>query len=145
MPGASIQGLKILLANTYTLYLKTQNYHWNVAGPNFIMLHQFFEKQYESLADAVDVIAERIKALGADSPGSFQEFISLKTLDEAKANLNASAMINDLLEDHKKIGKNITLLLEQARNENDEVTENLLIDRLEEHEKSAWMLDSHLK
>lgn len=145
MPAGNIQGLKVLLANTYTLYLKTQNYHWNVTGPSFIMLHEFFEKHYESLAEAVDEIAERIRMLGAEAPGSFQEFLTLKTLDEAKKGLNATAMINDLVEDHDTIRRTILMLLEQAHNENDEVTQDLLIERLKNHEKLAWMLRSHLK
>lgn len=144
MASNSITGLKVLLANTYTLYLKTQNYHWNVTGPNFIMLHEFFEQQYTSLGEAVDGIAERIRALDQITPGSFSEFLKLKTLSEASVGLNATAMINDLIKDHSEIHKTICSLLDQVRAENDEVTQDLLIERLEYHEKITWMLRSHL-
>lgn len=83
----SVEKLSILLANTYTLYLKTQNYHWNIVDPYFSDLHALFEKQYTELAENVDEIAERIRTLGAQAPGTFAEFLTLKTLDEAKTNL----------------------------------------------------------
>lgn len=144
MGTGSVQGLKILLANTYTLYLKTQNFHWNVTGPNFIMLHEFFESQYKALGDAVDEIAERIRMLNMPAPGSFEEFMTLKTLSEAKSNPNATAMINELINDHKDLHRSITMLLDQARTEGDEVTQELLVERLEFHEKTIWMLRAHL-
>jgi starvation-inducible DNA-binding protein len=144
MGTGNVQGLKILLANTYTLYLKTQNFHWNVTGPNFIMLHEFFEGQYKALGEAVDVIAERIRTLNTPAPGSFEEFMTLKTLTEAKSNLNATAMINELITDHKDLHRSIAMLIDQARSEGDEVTQDLLVERLEFHEKTMWMLRAHL-
>lgn len=144
MASNSVQGLRVLLANTYTLYLKTQNFHWNVTGPNFIMLHEFFEEQYKALGDAIDEIAERIRALNTYAPGSFEEFMTLKTLLEAKSGMNATAMINDLIKDHTEIHRTINLLLDEARTESDEVTQDLLIERLEFHEKTTWMLRSHI-
>jgi starvation-inducible DNA-binding protein len=145
MQTGNSKGLAVLLANTYTLYLKTQNYHWNVKSTNFIMLHEFFEEQYQALAEAVDVIAERIKALSNRAPGSFEEFLELKTLPEAKREeINSQAMINDLIKDHTEIKHAIALLLEQARSENDDVTQDLLIGRLKYHEKTLWMLKSHI-
>lgn len=145
MQTGNIEGLKVLLANTYTLYLKTQNYHWNVKGPTFIMLHEFFEAQYKALGEAVDTIAERLRALGSKAPGSFEEFSKLKTLSEAKAEVsNAHAMLDDLIKDHTEIKQMIPMLLEQARSEGDEVTQDLLIERLEYHEKILWMLKSHI-
>lgn len=145
MASGNISGLKILLANTYTLYLKTQNYHWNVTGANFIMLHKFFEEQYEALAEAVDTIAERIRILGANAPGSFEEFAKLKTLSEAQINLEAKDMIDDLIKDHTEINRTLAMLLEQAKSENDEVTQSVLVERLEYHEKAIWMLRSHVQ
>lgn len=139
------EGLKVLLANTYTLYLKTQNYHWNVKGPTFIMLHEFFEEQYKALGEAADTIAERIRALGSRAPGSYAEFSKLKTLTEAKPEeTNAHAMLDDLIKDHTEMKHMIPMLLEQARSEGDEVTQDLLIERLEYHEKILWMLRAHV-
>lgn len=144
MASDSVQGLRVLLANTYTLYLKTQNFHWNVTGPNFIMLHEFFEGQYKALGDAIDEIAERIRILNTYSPGSFEEFMTLKTLSEAKPGMNATAMINELIKDHSEIHRTINLLLDQAGTDHDEVTQDLLIERLEFHEKTIWMLKAHI-
>lgn len=133
-------GLKVVLANTYTLYLKTQNYHWNVVGAHFHHFHLLFEEQYKALVEAVDVIAERIRALGDIAPGSFQEFTSLKTISEAKKSIDAFAMIKDLIESHEAVCKNIKLILQQAKDEEDEVTQDLMIQRLADHEKTLWML-----
>ncbi|MFI4938259.1 MAG: Dps family protein [Candidatus Berkiellales bacterium] len=136
--------LKHLLADTYVLYLKTQNYHWNVVGQNFHAYHLFFEEQYKELAEASDAIAERIRALGEVAPATFQEFSQLKTLPEGKYGINAMAMLQDLLDSHIAIGKTLHAVMKQAKKEEDEVTLNLIIDRMEAHEKMAWMLKSHL-
>ena len=138
------QALKVLLADTYTLYLKTQNYHWNVTGAEFFSLHKMFEEQYESLAEATDEIAERIRALNVKSPGSFTEFNSLKTISEAKNEIAGREMITELKSAHEHIAKQLGLMIEQAGKENDFVTQDLLIGRLAFHDKTIWMLASHL-
>lgn len=141
---SATSGLKVVLANTYTLYLKTQNYHWNVMGPHFNSLHTFFEEQYKELAEAVDEIAERIRALGDNAPGSFAEFNDLKTITEAKTKIDAFTMIKDLIESHEMMIKNLNLILKQAEDEEDDVTQDMIVGRLAAHEKMLWMLRSHL-
>lgn len=138
------QALKVLLADTYTLYLKTQNYHWNVTGPDFFSLHKMFEEQYEALAEATDEIAERIRALAIKSPGSFAEFSSLKTISEARNDITGKEMIAELKTAHEQIAKHLELMIEQAGKENDVVTQDLLIERLGFHDKTIWMLAAHL-
>ncbi len=140
-----IQGLKVLLADTYALYLKTQNYHWNVKGPLFHAYHVLFEEEYKQLVEAVDVIAERIRSKGELSPGSFKEFAELKTITEAKTKIDALAMIKDLTESHETINKSLHTLLEQAKKAEDDVTQDLILERMEYHEKTIWMLKSHLE
>lgn len=139
-----IQALRVLLADTYALYLKTQNYHWNVVGPNFFSFHKMFEEQYEALSEATDEIAERIRALNAKSPGSFVEFNSLKTIPEAKSDISDKEMLADLKTSHEHIVKQLNLMIEQAGNENDYITQDLLIQRQSYHEKIIWMLGAHL-
>lgn len=144
-PMKLVEALSQLLANTYTLYLKTQNYHWNVDGPNFYMLHKQFEEQYNQLAAATDTIAERIRALHAKAPGSFAEFSKLATLEEGDNHQSADKMVLDLLHDHEAISKSLVKLLETAKEMEDEVTTDLFIQRKAEHEKTAWMLRSILR
>jgi len=136
--------LKILLADTYVLYLKTQNYHWNVKGPHFYTLHRFFEEQYEALAEAVDVIAERLRAIGEEAPASFKAYLDLTTLTEAQNKIEAFAMIKDLQASHEALGKTLRLVLESAEKQEDEATQDLITERMREHEKTIWMLQSHL-
>ena len=136
------EGLGRLLADTYSVYLKTQNYHWNVRGPLFHTLHAMFEEQYTELAEAIDEIAERIRALGFNAPGSFSEFSRLSTINEATEVPNAQQMIADLIEDQATLvatAKEVFPLVERA---NDEPTADLLIRRMQVHEKTAWMLRS---
>lgn len=144
-PDAVTKGLSCLLANTYLLYLKTQNFHWHVTGPNFYSLHKMFEDQYEALAEAVDVLAERLRAMSARAPASFTEFLKLTTLKEATGNYTASNMINELFRDHQAIAKQLEELFAIADASGDEVTLDLLIQRKTEHDKTAWMLKSSLK
>lgn len=139
------ESLSKLLANTYALYLKTQNYHWNVTGPNFIMLHTLFEQQYEELADAADLIAERLRALNVYSPGSFAEFSKLMTIAEAKKGASWKVMIESLAHDHDVIIKMMDKCLDLDDIINDEATQDLLIERLRAHQKTLWMLRSHLE
>ncbi len=142
--ASDLQALKVLLANTYALYLKTQNYHWNVVGPQFHAYHLLFEAQYNQLLLAVDVIAERIRSKGELAPGSFKEFSELKTINEAKSKIDALSMIKDLAESHEMICKSLHPLLEQAKKDDDDVTQDLVLERMEFHEKTLWMLKAHL-
>lgn len=134
-----------LLADTYTLYLKTQNYHWNVTGPNFPSLHLLFEKQYQELADASDVIAERIRALGFLAPATFAEFQKLSSLKEGRNTSSAEEMIHDLMADHETVSQQSAMILAKAEKVNDQATMDMLIQRMREHDKTAWMLRSSLE
>ncbi len=140
----SVSGkLAELLATTYALYLKTQNFHWNVTGSAFSMLHTLFEGQYEELAGAVDLIAERIRALGEFAPGSFKEFAALSHIEDALGRKSSEEMIGELATDHRilitLINNTNILLTEKFR---DDVTQGLLTERLSVHEKTLWMLNS---
>lgn len=137
-------GLSHLLADTYLLYLKTQNFHWNVTSPYFQALHKMFEEQYEELADAVDVIAERIRALGQTTPASFAQFLKLTRLKEATQIPNASEMIKQLLADHEQIICELRPFFGIAEDLEDQATADLIAERIREHEKIAWMLRSSI-
>lgn len=136
--------LSHLLADTYILYLKTQNCHWNVAGIQFFSLHKMFEEQYNSLANAVDQIAERLRALQIIAPGSLSQFLQLTSLKEITKPLDTSKMLKELLNDHESLSSAISDALRITKQEDDEVTMDLLIQRKAEHEKTAWMLRSSL-
>lgn len=142
--GSMADGLAHLLADTYILYVKTQNFHWNVTGAFFFSFHKMFEEQYDQLADAVDTIAERMRALKVIAPASLGEFLALTSLEEADGNHTADEMIGELLHDHEKLAQNITTLFGVAQYAGDEVTLDMLIQRKTEHEKTAWMLRSTL-
>lgn len=142
--GIIVDGLSRLLADSYTLYLKTHNYHWNVTGPMFTSLHTLFEQQYTELAAAVDIIAERIRALGEFAPGSYQAFSKLTAIKEETEVPPAQDMIKNLLNSHEIIIKHARELLQTEAIETDEVSGDLLTQRLEFHEKNAWMLRSLL-
>lgn len=139
-----IDGLSHLLADTYVLYLKTQNYHWNITGPHFAEYHLLLEKQYQALAEAADIIAERMRALNVLAPASFTQYSMLTSLKEGRSDNSASAMIKDLLHDHELIAKQLAKLFETTEKEKDEVTLDMLIQRKAEHDKTAWMLRSLL-
>jgi starvation-inducible DNA-binding protein len=139
-----VQGLSQLLADTYIAYLKTQNFHWNVEDARFHSLHKLFEELYEQLADAVDEIAERIRALRLKSPGTMRQFLQLATLEEAEPDLTGDEMIHDLCHDREALAKHIRPKIEEAIKLGDEGTGDLLIQHLKMHEKAAWMLRSNL-
>jgi len=139
---AIAHGLSVLLADTYTLYLKTHNYHWNVTGPMFQTLHTLFETQYTELAVAVDDIAERIRALGEFAPGSYKEYARLTNLKEADGIPAAEEMIKDLVKGQEAIAKTARSIVPVADGASDEVTLDLLTQRMTVHEKNAWMLRS---
>lgn len=141
---AVLERLKVVLADSYCLYLKTQNYHWNVTGPNFKELHELFELQYTELAIAIDDIAERIRALGDMAPGSFSIFSKFTTINEAKAYIGPETMITDLIGSHMMILESIRKAIKEAEKIKDEATIGLLTDRLAAHEKSKWMLESSM-
>jgi starvation-inducible DNA-binding protein len=138
--------LAVVLASTYTLQLKTQNFHWNVTGPNFRSLHLLFETQYNELAAAVDLIAERMRALEAQSPGSFAEFSKLSKIKEAPAKPPADKMmIGTLAEDNETLSKMCVELGEFADDSEDRGTGEIMNGRITAHDKAAWMLRSHLQ
>jgi len=133
--------LSHFLADTYLLYLKTQNFHWNVKGPHFYSLHKLFEEQYLELALAVDDIAERIRALGSITPASFNQFLQLSSLKEDKGTLSAEEMLKKLAKDHETLAAAAADMIPKAQHAHDEGTADLLIQRLKVHEKAVWMLE----
>ena len=140
--GPVVESLARFLADTYALYLKTQNYHWNVEGAQFAQLHSLFEQQYNDLAATVDVIAERIRSLGAPAPGSFADFQRLGTLAPPLQHAPAAEMVTDLLAGQHNVIATARAVMDAARETGDAVTESLATDRIAEHEKTAWMLKS---
>lgn len=141
---AIADGLSRLLADSYTLYLKTHNYHWNVTGPMFQTLHLMFEEQYNELALAVDEIAERIRALGALAPGTYREFTELSSIDEDSDRPDAKEMIRRLVKGQEAVARTARSVFPTVQSASDEPTADLLTQRLQVHEKTAWMLRSLL-
>jgi starvation-inducible DNA-binding protein len=139
------QGLSRLLADTYTLYLKTHNFHWNVKGPMFQTLHLMFETQYTELALAVDLIAERIRALGYPAPGTYSEYAQLSSITETPGVPKAKEMIALLVEGQEAVVRTARSIFPVVEEVNDEPTADLLTQRMQVHEKTAWMLRSLLE
>ncbi|GAB3448979.1 Dps family protein [Insolitispirillum peregrinum] len=137
-------GLSRLLADTYTLYLKTHNFHWNVTGPMFNTLHLMFEQQYTELSLAVDLIAERIRALGVVAPGTYREFAALTRIKEEDGVPKAEAMLAILVADQEAVVRTAREIFPLADAANDEPTADLLTQRMQTHEKTAWMLRAML-
>lgn len=137
-------GLSKLLAETYVLYLKTQNFHWNVTGPMFYNLHLLFETQYKEYALAIDVIAERIRSLGSLTPGSFAAYQKLSRIKEELTTPKALQMLEILSAGNKILVGTIKKIIPLAQEAGDEASADLLIERMNIHEKNIWMLDSHL-
>jgi starvation-inducible DNA-binding protein len=142
--AAIADGLARLLADSYTLYLKTHNYHWNVTGPQFSTLHAMFETQYTELAAAIDEIAERIRALGFPAPGSFATYRELSSIDEETGHPSATEMIERLLVGQETVARTARSVIGLANAADDEPTADLLTQRIQLHEKTAWMLRSML-
>ncbi len=138
-------GLSRLLADSYTLYLKTHNYHWNVKGPMFATLHTMFEQQYTELAAAVDEIAERIRALDEPAPGSYAAFAKLTSIEEAEGSPSAEEMIRQLTIGQETVARTAREIFPAADEAHDEPTADLLTQRMQIHEKNAWMLRSLLQ
>ncbi len=137
--------LSKLLADSYTLYLKTHNFHWNVEGPMFNTLHVMFMEQYTEMWTALDLIAERIRALGHYAPGSYKQFAALTSIEESDTVPSSSvAMLEQLLNGHEAVARTARAAFPTAENGNDEGTLDLLTQRIQLHEKTAWMLRSML-
>lgn len=142
---AIVDGLSRLLADTYTLYLKTHNFHWNVTGPMFQTLHLMFETQYNELALAVDLIAERIRALGSPAPGTYADFARLSMVKEPDGVPAAQDMIRELVRDQETVVRTARSMFKAVDQAGDEPTADLLTQRMQVHEKTAWMLRSLLE
>lgn len=136
--------LSVLLADSYTLYLQSHNFHWNVTGPRFIELHQLFEEHYSELAEAVDEIAERIRSLGVFVHGTYQGFSELSHIKASEQTPNDQQMIEILTKNHEQIVKTCRKALKAAQQADDESSISLISDRMVVHEKTAWMLRSLL-
>jgi starvation-inducible DNA-binding protein len=143
--AAIAQGLAKLLADSYTLYLKTHNYHWNVTGPMFNTLHLMFEQQYTELATAVDLIAERIRALGHAAPGSYKAYAKMTDIAEEEGVPNAQEMIRRLVAGQEAVVRTARSVFPAVEAASDEPTADLLTQRMQVHEKNAWMLRSMLE
>ncbi len=141
----TIQALSDLLADSYMLYLKTHNYHWNVTGPMFTTLHTLFETEYTELALAVDEIAERIRAIGAPAPGTMRAYGELSSIEEDADIPKAEQMIRNLVADQERVVAAARRVVEAAEAAGDQASGDLGVRRIEVHEKNAWMLRSHLE
>jgi starvation-inducible DNA-binding protein len=139
------EGLSRVLADSYTLYLKTHNFHWNVEGPHFRTLHLLFEEQYQELAAAVDAIAERVRALGHYAPGSYAQFVRLASIKEEAGVPPAEDMMRILVDDNTAVVRTLRAALPTAQEAGDEASVDLIVGRIAVHEKAAWMLRSLLK
>ena len=142
---AIAQGLSRLLADTYVLYLKTHSFHWNVEGPMFQTLHLMFMGQYTEAWNAIDPIAERIRSLGHYAPGSYKQYVKLATVKETEGVPKAAKMIAELIAGQEAVARTARSVLPLADAANDQPTLDLLTQRLDIHEKNAWMLRSLLK
>jgi len=140
-----VQGLSALLADSYTLYLMTHNFHWNVKGPQFNCLHNMFMTQYTEQWNALDLIAERIRALGHPAPGTYKEFVKLASIKEVEGVPQATDMVRDLVAAQEATARTARKLLPVVAEANDQPTADLLTQRLDVHEKTAWMLRSLLE
>ena len=137
-----VNTLSVLLADTYAIYLKTQNYHWHVKGPQFKSLHELFEVQYRELAEAVDEVAERLLIMGYKAPATFKEYELLKTIKDGNSNLTANQMVSELANDHGTLVRDLNNAMSLAQKMKDEGTVNLLANHISAHEKARWMLSA---
>ncbi len=136
--------LNQVLANTYSLYLKTQNFHWNVTGPNFSSLHELFALQYEEMIPAIDILAERIRTLGEKVDGSYESFSKLTLFKSGDKDLKSPQMVQELVESNNLLIELLKKGVEIAQKDSDEATADILIGRIEAHQKHVWMLNSSL-
>ncbi|MGX5173211.1 Dps family protein [Aliikangiella sp. IMCC44653] len=130
------------LADSYLLYLKTQNVHWNIVGPMFYGMHKLTETQYEDMAEAIDILAERIRAIGFTAPGSFKQFSELASIEEENGTPDAQQMIKQLMMDNELVAKQLRAAVTEAEKVKDVKTADLLTERIGQHEENAWMLRS---
>ncbi|MDR0679491.1 MAG: DNA starvation/stationary phase protection protein [Puniceicoccales bacterium] len=137
-----VSALEVILADTYALYLKTQNYHWNVEGQDFKPLHEMFEKQYDDLFEAIDVVGELIRGLGSRTIGTFGDFSRLTNIKDGNKDASATQMVSDLLHDHELMGQTLGKALKVAQEAGDEVVASYLGSRMMVHRKTSWMLRS---
>ena len=142
MKNEVVKNLEIILANSYALTVKTQNYHWNVAGENFKSLHEMFGAQYEEIFTALDEIAERIRALGSSVTASFEHFSKISQFKNGDEKADAKAMLKDLSDDHKSVVRFINVGIKAAQANGDEGTADMLIGRAKAHEKTILMLEA---
>lgn len=138
-------GLNVLLADSYSLYIKTHNFHWNVEGPHFTSLHTLFEKHYMELAEAIDQIAERIRALGEYVEASYQQFAKLTSIKDEIGHPDSREMLKQLIEGQEQVVRTARHLLQTVEDANDQPSLDLLTERMYQHEKNAWMLRSLLE
>jgi starvation-inducible DNA-binding protein len=143
--AAIAKGLSRLLADTYVVYLKTHNFHWNVEGPMFQTLHQMFMEQYTETWNAIDLVAERIRSLGHYAPGTYKEYLALARVKETQGQPRAEQMVKLLIEGQEAIVRTAREVLPIAEKADDQPTLDLLTQRMQVHEKNAWMLRSLLK
>ncbi len=143
--GTVAHGLSRVLADAYILALKTHGYHWNVSGAQFFPLHQLFEEQYQELSAATDEIAERIRAIGEPAPASYRQFSQLSVIEEDAGDADAVMMLRNLEADQRKTVATIKEALRAAEAAGDDASADLLIQRIQVHEKAAWMLGAHLQ
>ena len=139
-----VEEMSRLLADSYTLYLKTHNFHWNVKGPMFTTLHTLFELEYNELALAVDAIAERIRSVGAPAPATYTKFQELSAVKERSGVPSAKEMLKELARDQAIVADSARKVLHAAAAAGDDASEDLAVQRIQVHEKNAWMLRSHL-
>ncbi|KGT47530.1 MULTISPECIES: Dps family protein [Acinetobacter] len=140
-----VEGLSHLLADSYTLYLMTHNFHWNVTGPQFNTLHTMFMQQYTEQWNALDIIAERIRSLGFPAPGTYKQFMKLTSIEEVQDVPKAEEMIRLLVNAHETVARTARSIFNIVEQANDQPTADLLTQRLDVHEKTAWMLRSLLE
>ena len=140
-----VEGLSRLLADSYTLYLMTHNFHWNVTGPQFNTLHNMFMQQYTEQWNALDIIAERIRSLGFPTPGTYQQFAKLTSIEEIEGVPKAEEMIRLLVNAHETVARTARSMFDIVDKANDQPTADILTQRLNVHEKTAWMLRSLLE
>ena len=140
-----VDGLSKLLADSYTLYLMTHNFHWNVTGPQFNSLHNMFMQQYTEQWNALDIIAERIRALGFPAPATYKQFVQLASIEEVEYVPKADEMIRLLVNAHESVARTARSIFSTVDNANDQPTADILTQRLDVHEKTAWMLRSLLE